>query len=292
MEQLPAIAIIGPGKVGTSIGVLARKAGYRIAGISGRDEKEVKEAAKIIGGDVEIGPAAQAIKGAQLVLLTLSDDAIESVCRELANYKAFSKGQIVAHCSGALSSQVLVNASDKCGAKIASAHPLKTFPTVQSGIDGMSGTYWFCEGDDDALAVIKQLIEKIGGMANIISSDQKVLYHAASVIACNYLTTLMDVALAAAEKAGLERQLAWKALSPLVHDTINNIDKLGTANALTGPIARGDAQTIEKHLKILDTNDPKTAEIYRALGQWTIKLASEKGSLPDSKQALLSQALS
>jgi len=163
------------------------------------------------------------------------------------------------------------------------------FPTVDAALEVMPGSHWFCEGEPEALLVLKQLVLNIGGMAHTISSENKALYHCASAIACNYLNALLDVALAVAEKSGLDRKTAWEALVPLVDATINNIDKLGTVDALTGPIARGDVQTVSQHLAGLSALGPEINDIYKALGKWTIRLAHEKGSLTPETEGKLSK---
>ena len=96
----------------------------------------------------------------------------------------------------------------------------------------------------------------------------------------------MDIALTTAEAAGLDPQLAWQALSPLIQKTITNIDQLGTSGALTGPIARGDVNTIKMHLNALNKTDPKLAQLYKQLGDWTVQLAVQKGLSNQAAQAL------
>jgi len=280
-----SLAIIGPGRVGTTIAIAAQKAGYTLKAIAGRDKDKTELAAKAIGDAKVLTLDNQPIE-ASIILLTVPDDAIESVCNELSQNKVFTPGQIVAHCSGALSSEVLAKARDICGAKIASAHPLQTFSTAQSSIDFIPGTFWFCEGEATAVAALSSMIESIGGIPKIIATDKKVLYHCSSVIACNYLVSLMDIALTTAEAAGLDPQLAWQALSPLIQKTITNIDQLGTSGALTGPIARGDVNTIKMHLNALNKTDPKLAQLYKQLGDWTVKVAEQKGLPKDKAQAL------
>jgi predicted short-subunit dehydrogenase-like oxidoreductase (DUF2520 family) len=120
-------------------------------------------------------------------------------------------------------------------------------------------------------------IESIGGHAELIPTEKKVLYHSASVIACNYLVALMDLSLEVAELAGLERKLAWQALSQIVQATMRNIDSTDTSSALTGPISRGDANTVGRHLAALKNERPELAEVYRVMGLQTIKIAERKG---------------
>jgi predicted short-subunit dehydrogenase-like oxidoreductase (DUF2520 family) len=110
-------------------------------------------------------------------------------------------------------------------------------------------------------------------------------------VACNYLTSLLDAALRLAESARIERRTAWLALEPLVRATVENISKLGAEAALTGPIARGDRSTVAVHLAALGENAPELADLYRALGVWTVGLALRKGSIDGSQARALLEAL-
>ena len=290
MSDKPDIAIIGPGRVGTTLGILAARAGYRVAGVAGRTAEKTSAAAAKIGPDVSVGPAAKVAAAGKLVLLTVGDDAIEGVCRELAEAAAFGKGAIVAHCSGAISSEVLAPAR-KCGAAVGSMHPLQTFPNVEAGVAKFPGTFCFCEGDDEAAAALEAFAECLGGKPVRMSSAGKLLYHASAVMACNYMTGLLDAALATAEHAEIPRDQARDALEPLVRATLDNIFSHGTAEALTGPIARGDDRLVARQLADLDAADGKLGDIYRALGQWTIDLALRKAAIDEAKAECLRNAL-
>jgi predicted short-subunit dehydrogenase-like oxidoreductase (DUF2520 family) len=214
-----------------------------------------------------------------VVLLTVSDDSIETVCRELVREKAFRHGAVVVHCSGALSSNILSSAREGSSCSVASMHPLQTLPTVEAAVEALPGTCCFYEGDEAALPLVEDLIKKVGMRPVKIEVSAKVLYHAAAVMASNYLVAIMDASLAVAEKAGIERSIAWPAFEPLVLSTIANISKMGPAEALTGPIARGDVETVKRHLKSLDLMDGSLASLYRALGRYTVELAVRKGSI-------------
>jgi predicted short-subunit dehydrogenase-like oxidoreductase (DUF2520 family) len=124
-----------------------------------------------------------------------------------------------------------------------------------------------------------QLAGDIGGVPVEIEPDRKTLYHAAACMACNYLATLQEAAIAAAMLAGIGELPARKALSPLVAATVNNVMNLGPGPALTGPIARGDVQTVERHLAALDATDVELADIYRQLGRRTVQLARKAGKI-------------
>ncbi len=277
--MLPRIAIVGPGKVGTALGVLAAEAGYTIAAVGGRDPVRTAAAARRIGHGVRALGIREAAEAGDLVLLTVSDDAIKTVCRDLAREGAFLEGVVVVHCSGALASDILSSAREGSSCSVASMHPLQTLPTVEAAVEALPGTYCFYEGNESALLIVEELIGKIGMKPFRIETPMKVLYHAAAVMASNYLVALMDAALAVAETAGIERSTAWPALEPLVMTTIANISKMGPAEALTGPISRGDVETVKRHLQSLDLMDGSLSSLYRALGQYTVELAARKGSI-------------
>ena len=290
MKSAPDMAIIGPGKVGTAIGLLARRAGWPVVAIAGRNRRRAAAAARIIGGGVRVGTAAESAGKAGLVLLSVPDDQIRNVCDALAADGAFLPGAVVAHCCGALGSDVLASAR-RCGCRVGSIHPLATFPTVRDAVKRLAGTYCFIEGDGPAVTVLTRLARAVGGRAVRIAPNAKPLYHAAAVTACNYLTALMDAAATMCRRAGVGPRAAWAALEPLVRATLENIWSLGPAKALTGPIARGDAATVAGHLQALRDAPGDLRDLYVALGRWTVDLAGRKGTLSTAKAAEIRRLL-
>jgi predicted short-subunit dehydrogenase-like oxidoreductase (DUF2520 family) len=290
-SERPSIAIIGVGKVGTALGALAVRAGYRVAAVAGRSRHQAAERATRIGAQVPVLSPSEAARRAELVLLTVPDDAIEASCGELLSERALSRGTVLAHCSGALSSECLAPARRELGCRIASFHPLQSFPTVEAALASLPGSYCFEEGDEAALAALDELGAAIGVHCVRIDTEHKALYHAAAVMACNYLTGLLDAALALASTARIDRWTAWKALEPLIRATVDNIAELGTETALTGPIARGDRSTVTSHLAALERSAPQLSDLYCALGSWTVGLALRKGSIRDGDARALLQAL-
>ena len=285
MNQLPTIAIIGPGKVGTSLGILAAQADYPVVAVGGRQKENTAATARRIGKDVCACDITKAAQSAQMVLLCLPDDIIKQVCEKLAQKNKFIEGAVVIHCSGALSSDILSVARDCCRCSVASMHPMQTFPTVDAAIKTMKGTYCFYEGDESATPVIERFAKDIGLKPIQISSTTKTLYHAAAVMACNYFVALMDSAIVLAENAGIDRTTAWSALEPLVATTLNNITKMGTINSLTGPIVRGDVKTVHRHLKELALLPGHLASVYRTMGLYTVGIAVRKGTITMTKAA-------
>jgi predicted short-subunit dehydrogenase-like oxidoreductase (DUF2520 family) len=270
------ISIIGCGKVGSVIAQLATLSGRKVVALASRNPDHAGELGRRIGIPEAVCDISQAASAGGLVLLTVSDDAIEPLCNKLAAAGAFSTGGIVAHCSGALGSDILASARDSCACLIASMHPLATFPTVDDALEKFSGTYCFCEGDTEATDTLMELAGEIGGKPRLISSEGKSLYHAAACMASNYFVALMDASLTLCDTAGIDRATAWDALSPLVGATLENVTKLGPAKALTGPIVRGDAQTVARHLDALNKCDGILRDFYRIAGKWTLQLAQAR----------------
>lgn len=289
VKTKPNIAIIGAGKVGLTIATAAGDAGFPVR-VGARNPAS---AVTYDGESVppwKVEPIDEVLVDCEVVLLTVSDDAIQAVCECLVNSELIPVGCTVIHCSGAIESDVLQAAKTrKC--HIGSMHPLQTFPSVAAGLKKLPNTYWFYEGDDAACEVIVRLVKQLDGTPVRIASGAKALYHAAAVIACNYLTTLMDVALAVGEQAELDRLTYFQALMPLISATLENIERSGTASALTGPIARGDIKTIETHLHALRNAPEQLANIYQCLGQRTVELAVEKMSIDLERAELLRKLL-
>lgn len=274
---LPTIAIIGAGNVGTALAQSFIREGYTVA-IGTRNPRKAR---KIITPlNQVITSPEQAVINADINLLAVTDGAIQGVCNSLANH--FKPGSIVAHCSGALDSQVLSEAlKQKC--LICSLHPLNTFPNIDAALKLLSNTshntYLYCEGNNEALQCIRVHFERIGFNPVDIRTKAKPLYHAACVFACNYLTTLMDISLQTAEAADLDDDIFWQAIQPLIQTTLQNISQQGTSQALSGPIARGDQKTVKKHLNELGNCSDDLQNIYTTLAIQTIKLAAQNNHL-------------
>lgn len=279
MDQFPNIAIIGPGKVGTAIGILADRAGLSVLAVAGGSDAAADAAATAIGECASACSVTDAAGAGELVLITVPDDRIADLCEQLARRQAFAPGTIVAHCSGALSSEALAPARDECCCLIGSMHPLQTFPTVEAAVQRLPGAWCFCEGDEMAVACLEKLAEAIGARSARIAKAGKPAYHAAAVVACNYLVALMDAAARLAQQAGLDRQTWLAAVEPIIRATVDNVSAIGPEKALTGPIARGDIQTVRRHLDTLAGADEGLRRLYAACGQQTVDLALRAGKI-------------
>ncbi len=280
------IAIVGAGNVGTALAVLLQNAGHKITGIASRSEKSALLAAERAGVPHDTDPA-RFTKEADVVFLTTPDRAIASVCDQIAYAGGFSPETVVAHTSGAHSSDILRSAA-LAGARPVSFHPLQTFANADAGIRNLAGSFITIEGHPEALPVARQLVADLNCRLLEIPTGGKPLYHAAACIVCNYFTTLLDYGLKVMESAGVAREDALPALAPLIEGTFKNIMRVGPIQALTGPISRGDAGTVETHLEAMTKIMPEAIPLYRHLGQATVKLAKAKGTLgePEKRELL------
>jgi predicted short-subunit dehydrogenase-like oxidoreductase (DUF2520 family) len=232
----------------------------------------------------------QDLKPAPVWLIATPDDAIVDTVSELVAASAIQAGNVVVHLSGATPSTDM-RAAIECGAHAGSIHPLKTFADPGYAAESFAGTYVALEGDKKALKILRMALRKMEAKVFEIDPQHKVLYHAGSVIVCNYLTALIEAGLRCYEGAGIKLDTAYKLMEPLVRETVENIFRVGTVRALTGPIARGDGAVVARQAEVLRAEDPRLAVIYRELGVVALELARHQGSASTVKLAAVAKAL-
>jgi len=283
-KPLPGpIGFIGAGKVGTALASLLHARGADVVAVSGRTLRSSLDMALSAGLDPKTARnRSDTLRAASIVFLTVPDDAIGPLCAEIAEEGGWRTGQGVVHCSGALPSDVLQPARE-AGALVASFHPLQAFASLQAALEHMPGSTFALEGDPELVAQLDALVEALGGTAIHLTADEKTLYHAAAVIASNYTVTLAALASDLLVREGIapDPNTALHYLLPLLRGTVDNLDVLGLPAALTGPLARGDAGTVHRHLESLDKTAPDVASLYRHLAHLTLPLAQEKGRLDE-----------
>ena len=283
--------IIGCGRVGRTLAWLWGQSGaFEIGDVIDNTLAKSQAAVAFLGSGRAAGAIAQ-MRSADVWMLTPPDDQIVACCAALAVSGRLAAGNVVFHCSGALPSRDLAPAVG-CGAAVASVHPLKSFADPAAAVLTFSGTDCAAEGDAAALAVLVPAFERIGAKVSEIDSGAKTIYHAASVIVCNYLTALLEAGLRCYEHAGFGRDDAQRMMEPLVRETLDNVFKLGTVQALTGPIARGDHAVVARQVEALDAWEPRIAAIYRRLGEVAVELAGAQGKADADALAAMARALS
>lgn len=273
----PILAIVGAGKVGAALGVALQAKGYPIAGISSRS----LASAQALGRQLDVPytqEAAEVTSKAQLVFITTPDRAVADATSEIARAGGFKPRQVVVHTSGALPYTVLERAQEE-GAIISGLHPLQSFADVTRAIANLPGSFFALEGDQEALPVLRKVLADLKGQSITIAPAHKPLYHAAAVVASNYLVTIIHMATSMLGQLGVTNKAAVEALLPLIMGTIENIKSKGTVEALTGPVERGDIPTIQKHLTVMKDLPPVEQELYKALGRLTVEIAQQKATI-------------
>jgi predicted short-subunit dehydrogenase-like oxidoreductase (DUF2520 family) len=278
---------IGAGTTGTALAVRLSQKGWPVVAVSSRTLSSAQKLARRVS-NCQAYPTTQELADvAEMVFITTPDDVIAEVCGKVQ----WHKGQSVLHCSGAHSVDILEPAK-KLGAAVGSFHPLQTFADVDQAIKNLPGSTFALEAEEPLLSTLKDLTFLLNGSWVELKPGDKVLYHTAAVCACNYLVTLVKLALDLWKDFGVSSKEATKALLPLLKGTLNNIDNIGVPDCLTGPIARGDLGTIERHLRALDARNPSLLTTYKELGLQTIPIALAKGKVNEQKaeemRALLS----
>lgn len=269
------INIIGCGNVGKTLGRLwNRSQAFLIQDVLNRSLASSHGAVSFIGSGRAARDYAD-LRPADIYLIATGDDQILKCCEELAGSGHFNPRTIVFHCSGALPSAVLQPAIQH-GAAVASVHPIRSFAAPERVASDFAGAYCGVEGDRRALEVLNEGFTAIGARMVAIDADFKSIYHSAAVFACNYLVTLLDVAQQAYAKAGIPADVALKLMEPLVRETVDNVFRLGPAEALTGPIARGDLATAVKQYREVRAWNRWHARLYKQLGKLTAALAARR----------------
>lgn len=279
----PSFAIVGCGKVGLNLVKFLSKAGYPVSGVASRSIESAKKAGEIAGTDNVSTEAHTITKDADVVFITTPDDVIETACQNISDKGGFSGKNIVLHCSGSLPSTLLVSAQ-KAGAKTGSMHPLQSFATTDNENNPFDGIIAAVEGEEEAVEAGLVIAEDLGSRGFRIQTDSKMMYHASAVVASNCLVTLVDFAYNLLGVAGIGKEDAYDVLGPLVEGTLANIKRVGTTDALTGPVVRGDVNTVEKHIEEINRLTPDLTALYKILGHHTVNIAKKRGTLTDTTE--------
>jgi predicted short-subunit dehydrogenase-like oxidoreductase (DUF2520 family) len=274
----PDLGIIGCGRVGTAMGILLTQQGWRIQWLCDCNEPRLRAAARCLPGSRLVRDCRLVPSGAAVVLVAVTDDALNTVARQLAAGRTVDRNTTVIHTSGAYGIDVL-KPLRRIGARLGALHPIQTFTDVRQARQALPGSFFDATGDSAARPVMRTLVRDLGGKIVMLSEKQKVLAHVASVLACNYLSTLCWESTRTLGMAHVSSRQALAMERPLIEATLRNIFKLGPATALTGPIARGDASTITRHLAALRKHRPGLLPLYCVLGQATVDLALAKHSI-------------
>lgn len=270
--QTTAVAVIGPGRVGTALALALPPSSYRVTAVAGRSPAGIEAFRRRFPG-VRVGAAAEAVQAADLVLLTVPDDALRGLVRRLAADDAVRAGSRWVHTCGIAGTGVLMPAR-LAGARIAACHPAQTFPDPDRGRAGLPGCRWAVTAADADRGWAHELVEQLQGVPVTVPERARVLYHAGLAMGSNGTSAVVALARDLLLAAGIPEPEAF--LEPLVGPSAQNAAQ-GGARALTGPVRRGDAATVAAHVEELRVSMPEALPAYRAVAELALSYARRAG---------------
>ncbi len=280
------VALVGAGAVGRALAGRLAQQGYPVRAVLSRRREAAAALAEEVGASVGSDDVADLPFGLRLVVLCVPDDAIAPVARMLAGLPRDWTSVVVAHTSGARTTDALAPLA-AVGATPLSFHPMQTF-TAASAPSVFEGIYVGLEGPPEAVAFGRRLAERLGAHPVAVPAAAKTRYHLAAALASNGLVALMGLVAEVLASAGVDPEEAGVLVGPLVESTWANIKRTSPDAALTGPAARGDAGTIAAHAKALAAHLPHLLPAYAALTNEAVRLAVRSGRLGvDQAEAVL-----
>lgn len=268
------VGFIGAGKVGFTLGKYFSDKGISLSGYYSKSLSSAVEGAKFTSSsyfeDIE-----KFINETDIIFITVPDDKIKEVYNMLSNFNITDK--IICHTSGSLSSQILCDNANS-GSYSYSIHPIYAFSDKYTSYKNLSSAYFSIEGSDKYLDYMKNLIEGLGNKVISIDTQEKALYHASCVVGANLVLSLLQIATSYMMRFNLSEEDALSALWPLITNNLNNIKANGFVPSITGPIERGDINTVKKHL---DNIPAEHRDLYIDLSKNLLSLCRIKNKEKD-----------
>lgn len=285
-EDRPArlsVGVVGAGRVGTALAAALRLAGHRPVAASGVSDASRARAAALLPGVPLVEPA-EVLARADLVLLTVPDDALAALAAGLAETGSVRAGQLLVHTSGRYGTDVLEPMLRAGGLPLA-LHPVMTFTGTPVDVQRLAGCSFGVTAPEELRLAAQALVIEMGGEPEWIAEEARALYHAALALGANHLVTLVAQAMELLRSAGVEAP--DRMLGPLLGAALDNALRSGDA-ALTGPVARGDAGTVAAHIRELRAHAPHAVAGYLAMARTTADRALAHGLLrPELAEELL-----
>ena len=282
MSSMTRIGVIGAGRVGAVLGAALRAAGHEIVSVGGESPASRTRIVTLLPG-VRVDKPTAVARACDLLLLTVPDDMLGNVVSMLAASGALREGQYVAHTSGRHGLAVLQPAAD-LGAHVLAMHPAMTFTGTDVDLARLPGCVFGVTAADETVDLAATLVAQLGGSSVRVPEDLRALYHAGLAHGANHLVTLVAQAMDLLRAAGVDDPAA--TLRPLLNASLDNALTYGEA-ALTGPIVRGDVETVRAHLAGIAATAPSTLPSYVVLARATANSAVLDGRLLPIRAAKL-----
>lgn len=268
------VGLIGSGRVGAPLAAALRQAGHRITAISAVSLASRERAEALLPG-VPIASSDEVCADADLILLTVPDDVIADVAAGLVAAGAITAGQLIVHTSGRFGAGVLDSVLSVQALPMA-IHPALTFTGTSIDVQRLVGVPFGVTAVDALLPIAQALVVDMGGEPYVIAEADRPRYHAALAWSSNFLSTIVNQGTDLLADLGIER--AGHFLAPLLGASLDNALRYGDS-ALTGPIARGDVETVRAHREVLTAHSVSVEHAYIAMARLTAERAIAAGLL-------------
>jgi predicted short-subunit dehydrogenase-like oxidoreductase (DUF2520 family) len=268
--------LFGPGKIGISLAILLVEAGHKLSGCWSRSEEGCRRLEKYLGQPASYGEIPGGIGHVDFVLITTAESALQEVSERIARSGFLRKDQILFHVSGVYSSEVLRHDSSP-GIHAGSIHPVQAVASIEAGLRLLPHSSFTVDGDDRAVEVGIRLVEDIGGRAFSVGQGSRALYHCALSTASNFLVLLAWLSWRMLLRAGLGETISKEFVLEIMKGTHSNLMEMGFEGALTGPVLRGDWQTIQRHMEALEEVLPEGSAMYRTASALLLEIAESRG---------------
>ncbi|MFQ6026800.1 MAG: Rossmann-like and DUF2520 domain-containing protein [Dehalococcoidia bacterium] len=269
------IGFIGIGTVGKGLALALSRQGYLVAGAHNRTRKSAQWLADRVVG-CRINDTAQELADAvDLVFITTIDSVIPTVVSGVR----WRDEQGVIHCCGAAGRSLLQSAADQ-GADTAAFHPFQTFAGIDDPDEAVArlfGVTFALSASGWLQEFLQEMAASLGGRTINLDDSKRQQYHASAVLSCGYLATLLLSSLELWEHLGFSQEEAVNAIYPLARITLENIHKRGVSASVTGPVVRGDVETVGSHLSALKSAQPHLVPLYTELTRLSLPLAQQRG---------------
>jgi predicted short-subunit dehydrogenase-like oxidoreductase (DUF2520 family) len=278
-EPTPVVFIIGAGVVGTTLAAKLLRAGVPVAGLHGR-KRDLSEPASALAGVLgSTGELPEIVASSDVVVISVRDTRIPEIAQRLVDEKRLRPQQVVLHTSGNRPAAEMLSAARPHVRGVGTLHPLIAVTEAPGTLESLRGAAFGVEGDEPARRLALRLVRLMGGRPLPLAAESMALYHAAAVMASNYLVALADIARSTLVAAGVPESDALPALLPLMTSAVRNVAEVGLPSAMTGPVVRGDVVSIERHIAALQAKAPETLDLYRRLGREVLRIARRR--VPD-----------
>jgi predicted short-subunit dehydrogenase-like oxidoreductase (DUF2520 family) len=264
----PTLGFVGNGRVGKGLSLALSRAGYAITGVARRGQEQ------------------HVVDASELVFLTVPDDALQAVSSNLF----FSEQHSLVHCSGAAELSVLAHAAEQ-GAQVGGFHPLLMFADPEVAARGIKGCAIAVEAEEPLAGILLHMVADLGARPLRVPQGARAAYHAGAHYAAAFVATLLAEGVAIWGRIGIPEDDALAALLPLLRGATDAIAHSGPSRAMAGSVARGDVETLKRHLDALGALDPRMRELYRTLALRSLPLALAAGKVDAARAARVRELL-